>query len=133
MRDALGLTKSKNNQNSFQAHCLDSWVLANSVVGGHQIPDNTQIHYMTPLKFKRRMLHKLQPTKGDVRRREGGMSSLNWRRGSLIQHPKHGLCYLGGNREGRVSLHSLETGRRLTQTAKLVDCQFRGYNSWRWK
>lgn len=132
LRDALSLIKSKSNPQAFEAHCVDSWVLANSKVGGHIIPDNTRIHFMTPLRFKRRMLHKLQPSKGDVRRREGGTYSLNFKRGSLVQHPKYNLCYLGGSRKGRLSLHSLKTGQRLTQDAKLEDCQIRGYNGWRW-
>ena len=132
LRDALGLQKSKSNQYAFKAHCVDSWVLANSVVGGHTKPDNIQVLCMTPLRFKRRQLHKLQPAKDGVRRREGGTRSLGSKKGSLIVHPTYKLCYLGGNMNGRLSLHSLETGERLTKTAKLEDCKLLGYNSWRW-
>lgn len=132
LRDALGLKKSKSSQNSFKAHCIDSWVLANSVVGGHQKPDNISILFFTPLRFKRRQLHKLQPTKGGKRRREGGTMSLGFKRGSLVRHPKYDVCYVGGNMAGRISLHSLETGKRLTQAAKVEDCKFLSYNTWRW-
>lgn len=131
-RDALGLKKSKSNQNSFKAHCVDSWVLANSVVGGHLEPDNTSIWFFTPLRLKRRQLHKLQPSKGNKRRREGGTISLGFKRGSLVQHPKHNVCYVGGNMNGKISLHSLKTGKRITQGAKVDDCKFLAYNSWRW-
>lgn len=133
LRDSLGLKKSKSNQSSFKAHCVDSWVLANSVVGGHQKPDNTNIMFFTPLRFKRRQLHKLQPAKGGKRRREGGTMSLGFKRGSLVRHPKYDISYVGGNLGGCVSLHSLSTGKRLTQSAKVVDCKFLSYNSWRWK
>ena len=50
---------------------------------------------------------------------------------SLVRHVKHGLCYIGGFLKNRISLHSLETGGRLTQTAKPVDCKFVCYLSWR--
>lgn len=132
LRDALGLQKSKSDQYAFKAHCVDSWVLANSVVGGHTQPESNRVLVLTPLRFKRRQLHKLQPSTGGVRRREGGTRSLGLKKGSLIQHPVYKLCYLGGNMDGRCSLHSLETGKRLTQSAKIADCQVLGYNSWRW-
>lgn len=36
MRDVLKLKKSKKKlSNLFEAHCVDSWVLANSYTGGH--------------------------------------------------------------------------------------------------
>jgi hypothetical protein len=39
-RDRLGLTKlSDKLSNSFNAHCVDSWVLANWCVGGHVKPE----------------------------------------------------------------------------------------------
>jgi len=132
LRDALGLQKSKSNQQAFKAHCVDSWVLANSVVGGHQAPENTKILFLSPLRFKRRQLHKLQPAKNGERRREGGTISLGLKRGGLVNHPKYQICYVGGHMDGRISLHSLETGKRLTQSAKVADCKFLGYNSWRW-
>jgi hypothetical protein len=130
-RDALGLKKSKSNQNSFKAHCVDSWVLANSVVGGHLKPDNTSIWFFTPLRFHRRQLHRLQPSKNIGRRRYGGTNSNDLKKGSIIRHQKWGLAYVGGSLGSRISLHSLETGNRITQTAKVDDCKFLGYNSWR--
>lgn len=132
LRDALGLKKSKSNQNSFKAHCVDSWVLANSVVGGHTEPDNTSILFLTPLRFHRRQLHRLQASKGVGRRSYGGTISNGFKRGSIIRHPKWGVSYVGGCLRDRISLHSLETGKRLTQTAKVDDCKFLSYNSWRW-
>ena len=95
LRDELGLKKSKQKlSNVFEAHCVDSWVLANGLVGGHAEPDNKDILFMVPLQFHRRQLHKLQPSKGGMRKREGGTISLGFKRGSLIRHPKYGfgLC-----------------------------------------
>ncbi len=39
----------------------------------------------------------------------------------LVRHVKYGLCYIGGNLKNRFSLHSLKTGKRVTQTAKRED------------
>jgi len=133
LRDALGLKKSKSKQDSFSAHCVDSWVLANAVVGGHTAPDKTSILFLSPLRFHRRQLHRLQASKKVGRRRYGGTLSHGFKKGSLMLHSKHGVCYVGGSLGNRLSLHSLEDGSRLTQTAKVDDCKFLGFNSWRWR
>lgn len=61
----------------------------------------------------------------------GGMSSMGFKRGSWVKHPKYGVCYVGGTLNGRVSLHNLQDGKRLTQNAKTDDCTFLTYSSWR--
>ena len=133
LRDDAGLRKSKSKMAEvFNAHCVDSWVLANQYVGGHVTPDNEQMLYITPLRFCRRQLHMLQPAKGGVRRRQGGTQSMGFKRGSLVKHVKRGLAYIGGTNQGRVSLHSVPTGKRLCTNAKPVDCQFLTFNSWRY-
>jgi hypothetical protein len=131
-RNDLGLKKSKQKlSDTFAAHCVDSWVLANLWVGGHDEPDNKAILYIVPLRFHRRQLHRLQAEKGGVRRPYGGTLSLGFKRGSWVKHPKYGLCYIGGNLNGRLSLHNLQDGKRLYQKAKLEDCQFLTTSSWR--
>jgi hypothetical protein len=133
-RNALGLKKSKAKlADTFEAHCVDSWVLANLWVGGHTEPDNKAMLYLVPLRFHRRQLHRLQPEKGGIRKSYGGTISLGLKRGSYVKHPKYGLVYVGGTTNGRISLHSLETGKRLTQNAKPEDCGFVTYSSWRMK
>lgn len=132
MRDALGLRKTKDKgAEVFSAHCVDSWVLANFLTGGHKMPDNNTILLLAPLRFHRRQLHMLQPAKGGVRKNYGGTRSLGFTRGSLVRHAKHGLTYIGGNMGGRLSLHSVETGKRLCQNAGPRDCKFLTFNSWR--
>ena len=131
-RDGLGLKKSSNKMSeAFNAHCVDSWVLANWWTGGHIQPDNTGMLLISPLRFHRRQLHRLQPEQGGIRKPYGGTRSLGLKRGSLIKHFKYGLTYVGGNLKGRVSLHSLSTGTRLCQNAKLEDCKLLTFNSWR--
>ena len=116
LRDKLGLKKSTQKMSdSFAAHCVDSWVLANEAVGGHTAPDNTDILYIVPLRFHRRQLHLLQPAKGNVRKPYGGTLSLGFKRGSWVKHPKHGLCYVGGTTAGTVSLHRMQDGVRIAK------------------
>lgn len=132
LRDAHKLKKSSRKlSDKFEAHCVDSWVLANWWVGGHIRPDNKEMVFVTPLRFHRRQLHAMQSAKGGVRRPYGGTRSLGFKRGSWVKHPKWGVCYVGGTMGNRISLHSLETGKRLTQSVNPDDCQFLTHASWR--
>lgn len=143
LRNELGLKKSKNKlSHKFEAHCVDSWVLANWYVGGHIKPDNTALVEVIPLEFHRRQLHRLQHASGHIRSRYGGTLSAGFKRGSIVKHPKFGFCYVGGWQESptkknlerkTVSLHSLETGKRITQNALPTEVKFLSYNSWRFK
>jgi len=124
MRDNLGLKKLSNKMsNDFHTHCVDSWVLANDVIGGHLNPDNKTVMLIRPLRFHRRQLHVFVPSKGSLRKSYGGTRSLGFKRGSLVRHIKHGLSYVGGMMRDRISLHSLD-GKRLCQNAKPNDCRF---------
>jgi hypothetical protein len=132
LREGLGLKKTKRKMAEvFEAHCVDSWVLANWWIGGHVQPDNKQLLCITPLRFHRRQLHRLQPEKGGVRKPYGGTLSHGFKRGSLIKHPKWGLAYVGGFLKDRISLHAVATGKRLCQNAKPADCRFLTFNTWR--
>jgi hypothetical protein len=131
-RNALGLKKTKAKlADTFEAHCVDSWVLANLWIGGHTAPDNTKMLYIVPLRFHRRQLHRLQPETGGIRRPYGGTLSMGFKRGSWVKHPKYGLAYVGGTTNARISLHSLQDGKRLTQNAKPEDCSLLTTASWR--
>jgi hypothetical protein len=112
---------------------VDSWVLANSWVGGHNAPDNREMLFVTPLRFHRRQLHRLEPSKGGIRNPYGGTLSLGFKRGSLVTHPKWGLAYVGGTMGDRISLHSVATGERLCQNAKPADCRFLCFNAVRFR
>jgi hypothetical protein len=132
LRDALGLKKSKSKMSEvFAAHCVDSWVLANWLVGGHVKPDNERIMCVSPLRFHRRQLHMLQPAHGGVRKPYGGTRSCGLKRGALVEHLKYGVAYIGGTMAGRVSLHSVFDGRRLCRNAKPSEIKMLTYNAWR--
>jgi hypothetical protein len=133
-RDKLGLKKtSAKLKDVFSAHNVDSWVLANFVVGGHSAPDNTSMIRIIPLRFNRRQLHRLQFSQKGTRNRYGGTKSGKYTRGTLVRHKKHNLCYVGGYKEKiGISLHSLMSGKRLCQKAKDKDITIICYNSWRY-
>jgi hypothetical protein len=132
LRASLGLTKSRKKMSEvFEAHCVDSWVLANDITGGHESPDNKRMLCVTPLRFHRRQLHRLQPECGGIRKLYGGTRSIGFKRGALVVHAQRGLTYVGGFLKDRISLHDIATGARLTQSAKPLDCIFLTYNTWR--
>ena len=132
LRENAGLKKSSQKLSSkFEAHCIDSWVLANWYVGGHIEPDNKEMMLISPVELHRRQLHRLEPEKDGKRKRYGGTMSLGLKRGSLVKHIKFGLCYVGGYLKDRISLHHIETGKRLTQLAKVQDCVVLNFNTWR--
>jgi hypothetical protein len=132
MRQEMGLKKLSNKMsNKFEAHCVDSWVLANWKVGGHVVPDNKEVVQIVPLQFHRRQLHMFQPNKQGKRKEYGGTRSLGWKRGSLVKHVKLGLVFIGGSSKGKLSLHSLVNGRRLTQYSKKEECVWLCYLTFR--
>lgn len=132
------LKKLKNKlSDSFFAHCVDAFALATATIGGDGKPDNTDVLTITPLRLHRRALHRANPQKGGVRTPYGGTRSEGFKRGSLVRHvssgraKSHGLCFVGGASKGKVSLHSLSTGKRLTQGAKPNDLTPLAYMGWR--
>jgi len=132
LRDSAGLKKSKEKLSEvFEAHCIDSWVLANWFVGGHIKPDNKRMICISPIRLHRRQLHVLRFASGGIRKSYGGTNSCGFKRGSLVKHTKYGLVYIGGTMNGRVSLHSVTNGKRLCQNARLKDIKFKAYNIWK--
>jgi hypothetical protein len=123
VEDIKATTRGKKLAEVWEAHCIDAWVLAYSAVGGQQKPDNTRLVYISPLAWHHRQLHRFQPEKGGKRKPYGGTLSLGIKRGTLVKHPKWGKAYVGGTMDGQLSLHDLQTGKRLSQSAKVVDCR----------
>ena len=133
-RQELGFKKSQDKLSSgFNAHCVDSWVLAYLLVGGAPVPDNKIVMECKPIRIYRRQLHVFNPGKNGNHRPYGGSMSQGLKRGGIARHPKYGKCFVGGEdiKKSRISLHSLDTGKRLCQNAKPTDCKFLTYNSWR--
>lgn len=124
LRDQFGLkkTKSKSKQ-SFESHAVDGWVLAASISGAER-PSCQRIWYVVHFPVRRRQLHRLQASKGGIRKPYGGTLSLGLKRNTLVRHPKYGLCTVGefDRKKQTISLHDYRTNKRLTQGAKAKDC-----------
>jgi hypothetical protein len=73
----------------------------------------------------RRQLHRLEADAGGKRKPYGGTRSLWLKRGTLVRHPKYGLCTIGGfdRKKRTISLHAYRTHKRLTQRAKVEQCR----------
>jgi RRXRR protein len=132
LREQLGLKKTgKKLAEVWEAHCIDAWILGHSAVGGRKTPDNRRLVCIAPLNWHHRQLHRFKPEKGGKRKPYGGTLSQGIKRGTLVKHPRWGKAYVGGTREGQLSLHDPQTGKRLTQSAKVADC--RPIKLLRWK
>jgi len=133
LRERYGLlkTKSKSRQ-AFESHAADSWALAASVSGAEK-PTCTRLWYLVPARLHRRQLHRLQASKGGVRKPYGGTRTLGLKRGTLVKHPKYGLCSIGGfdRKKQSISLHAYRTNKRLTQGAQVKECQTLTWVAWR--
>jgi hypothetical protein len=125
LREKHGLKKTKSkSQQSFESHAVDAWVLAASMSGAEH-PTCTRLWYVVPAILHRRQLHRLQAEKGGQRKPYGGTRSLGLKRGTLVRHPKYGLCTVGGfdRKKQTISLHEYRTNKRLTQGAKVEQCR----------
>jgi hypothetical protein len=121
LRNMYQLDKAKNKaEKSFDSHAVDAWTLAASKTSAAK-PDDTSLNYWIPIRFHRRQLHRLEFSEGGVRSPYGSTRSLGLHRGTLVNHIKYGLTYIGGfNEENeKLSLHSIKTGKRLTQNASI--------------
>lgn len=140
LRDQLGLIcgkpqifkKSKNKlKESWNANCVDAWVLAWSVVGGRSMPDNMDVVYISPIRLHRRQLHALQPGKGGIRRPYGGTQSMGLKRGSLVKHKDLGIVYVGGNSKDKITFYDIHTGKLFKRKYIIGDCKILTWNTWR--
>ena len=123
IRESLGLKKSSNKLSEiFEAHCVDSWCLAYHTIGGNPIVDNTDIFCISPIRIRRRELHRQNPQKGGKRPRYGGTTFNGWVKNTLVKHVRHGLTRMSGFGKTGISLYSLD-GQRLCQNAKISECK----------
>ena len=133
LREQLGVTKTRAKlAERWSAHCADTWAMARSVTGGRRTPEHEDMLRIVPIRRQRRCLHRSNASPGGIRRPYGGTNKGGLKTGTLVEHPRHGLCYTGGSSaEGRVSLNNLETGKRLTQNGRRSDLRPRSPLAWR--
>ena len=133
LRKQYGMQKTtRKSKQSFESHALDAWVLA-ACLSGAEKPTCTCLWYVVPVRLHRRQLHRLQASKGGERKPYGGTRSLGLKRGTLVRHPKYGLCSVGGfdRTKQTISLHAYRCNKRLTQGGSVKKCRTLTWTAWR--
>jgi hypothetical protein len=119
-RDARGFSKTKKKlEYAWEAHNIDSHILCELALG-KQVPPYLGLWKVEFLEYHRRQLQKQNIGKGGNRIEYGSTVSMGMSRGSIVRH-RGKICYLGGSSKGRVSVHSIITGKRLCQNAKVSE------------
>jgi hypothetical protein len=119
IRSELGLIKTTQKlYDIFEAHNVDSWVLANSIFNIQKEPDNKEIYKFVPILVHRRQLHMFQFNKTGKRKRYGGTVSLGIPKGTVCKY-RDEYFSVGGNMKGKLSLNSLVNNKRITNNASL--------------
>jgi len=104
LRNKFNFKKTKDKlAESFEAHCVDSWVIANSVFEKQRSRlDNKKMIVMTPFHHIRRQLHRFQPSVGGVRHKHGGTCGL-LKKGAMVLH-EGVIKYAGWSSDKAVEL-----------------------------
>jgi hypothetical protein len=110
----------------FEAHNVDSWVLANSVFNIQKEPDNKVVYKFVPMMVRRRQLHRFRFSKSGKRGRYGGTVSLGIPKGTVCRYRGEYLV-VGGNMKGKLSLNRLCDNERLFRSAKVKEVELMGY------
>ena len=112
LRDRYSLYKTDHKLSSvFEAHCVDSWVLAAYAVGG-LVPENREVFCIQPLATQRRNLHREIPKKGGTRSRYGGTICLGFQKMTLVKSIKYGLCWISGYQNSKINLTTFVNGKK---------------------
>jgi hypothetical protein len=135
-RTELGLVKTtKKLDKIFSAHNVDSWVLANFPFNIQTYPENIDMYYFQQIELHRRQLHMLQFAKGGKRKRYGGTVSLGIPKGTVViakYKKKEIYSYIGGNMNGKLSIHNMQNGERISKCINKEDIKYMGYIA-KWK
>ena len=127
-RDYRGFKKSSNKlEKKWETHCVDSHCLSEMFFG--DLEPVKKMYLLNFFRFNRRELH--QGYHNGIRKLYGSTRSMGINRGTLVNHSKYRLSYVGGNSKGVISLHNVETGKRLSQNVKKSNLIILTKQSWR--
>ena len=116
-RDNRGFKKTKKKLDYvWEAHNSDSHSLAEMALGVAVEPFKG-LYQIEFLEYSRRQLQVQQPAKGGIRKPYGTTISMGLPRGATVQY-REKLGYIGGSSNNRISIHNIDTGKRITQLAK---------------
>lgn len=122
-REKLGLPKNpRKSALEWDAHASDAVAIGCAEMG---CVDPTPPEFWVWKRFqnRRRQLHKLEPEKGGVRRREGGTLSIRPFRKADVVIWRGRLARVGGHTNGDISLHAFTLkNKRTTRNVRPEDC-----------
>ena len=119
-RDNRGFAKSKKKLDwVWETHNVDSHILVELALN-KSVEPYLGMWKIEFLEYHRRVLHRQNPSKDGVRSAYGSTISLGMPRGSILRY-KNKLYYLGGTSKGKISIHSIETGKRVSRSIKKKD------------
>jgi hypothetical protein len=52
------------------------------------------------------------------------------RRGSIVRDPKYGICIVGGTSKNKISIHSIESNKRISQRIYKHMISFKSFNNY---
>lgn len=116
---------SQKNKMNWDAHCVDSHSLC-EMLCNKEIEPVKKFYLLKFLVFSKRQLHFFNFDKGQ-RKRYGGTMCNGIKKGTLVNHPKWGLCYVSGYLNTQINtvvLYNYKTTKRVTQSAKIEDLEF---------
>ena len=135
-RDKRSFKKSgKKLDYTWNAHNVDSHCLAEMALKAEVIPF-LGLQQLNFLEYYRRQTHIQNPIKGGYRKPYGTTLSLGFVRGSQVRYSgknknwKGKIFYVGGNMNGRISLHNPKDKSRITQSAKEEDLSLLHISKW---
>lgn len=99
LRKEYGLIKTKaKSRFTFNAHCVDAWAMAVSIFDPYSLrePTLTELSVLETRKYRKRQLFQPNVRRGGLRIRSGGTLTMGIRRGSVVNHPKHGVTVVAG-------------------------------------
>jgi len=119
-RDKRKFIKSKKKLDyTWETHNVDSHCLCELALGLNVKP-YLGLYRIDFLEYHRRVIQRQNPGKKGERTKYGSTISLGLSRGSVIRY-KGKFGYLGGTSKDRVSIHSIITGKRISQNIKIGD------------
>lgn len=120
---------SKKLEYIWETHNVDSHILCEIALDKKLVPYK-DLYKIEFLEFHRRQLHIQNPIKGNIRRLYGGTVSSGMSRGSIIRY-KEKLYSLGGESKRGISLHDINTGKRVKRSTKIKDIKMLYNSKWR--
>jgi len=122
-RERLSLPKnSRKSALEWNSHAVDAIAIGCADVGcPHPYP--SEFWVWKRFEYARRQLHRLEPDKGDIRRRYGGSWSIPPFKKADVVLWRGQLARVGGYMDGAISLHAFTLkNKRITQDANPADC-----------